>query len=331
MKVKITIFLVIMMLLTVTCCVPSPALPTKTSSFSIAAPKNITLHERLEAIPANAQKMLPGNDIYPPVLHSNMYEIPVPLSDPITTAGAEDSPFILPDGKTLYFFFTPDVKIPPEKQLLDGVTGIYQSVKTPNGNWSKPERVILNDDIALDGAEFVQSDTLWFCSARPGYSGINWFTAKMINGQWRNWEYSGGQFPASYEVGELHFTVDGQELYYHSLRAGGKGGYDIWMTRKIDGKWQEPVNIEAVNTADNEGWPCISPDGNELWFNGTYMGTPAVFRSVKVNGNWTKPELIISQFAGEPSVDSQGNIYFVHHFYKDSVMLEADIYVAKKK
>ena len=43
------------------------------------------------------------------------------------------------------------------------------------------------------------------------------------------------------------------------------------------------------------------------------------------------PELVISQFAGEPSVDANGNIYFVHHFYRDGRMIEADIYVAYHK
>ena len=41
---------------------------------------------------------------------------------PVNTSGREDSPFLLPDGQTLYFFFTPDVSIPAEKQLFDGVT-----------------------------------------------------------------------------------------------------------------------------------------------------------------------------------------------------------------
>jgi len=41
--------------------------------------------------------------------------------------------------------------------------------------------------------------------------------------------------------------------------------------------------------------------------------------------------MIISQFAGEPTLDKEGNIYFTHHFFKDGVMLEADIYVAMKK
>jgi len=91
------------------------------------------------------------------------------------------------------------------------------------------------------------------------------------------------------------------------------------------------VNIEAVNSAEDEGYPYLSVDGKELWFTRTYLGTPAVFRSEKVNGIWQSPELIISQFAGEPTLDSKGNVYFVHHFYKEGVMLEADIYIAQRR
>jgi hypothetical protein len=41
--------------------------------------------------------------------------------------------------------------------------------------------------------------------------------------------------------------------------------------------------------------------------------------------------LIISQFAGEPTLDAEGNLYFVHHFYLDGKQIEADIYVAYRK
>jgi hypothetical protein len=132
-------------------------------------------------------------------------------------------------------------------------------------------------------------------------------------------------------VGELHFTNNFTELYYHSSRAGGKGGTDIWYSQNINGKFQEPVNIEIVNSEVNEGYPYITPDGKELWFNRWYLGTPAVFQSKKIDGEWQEPELIISQFAGEPTLDDEGNIYFVHHFYEDGKMIEADIYVAYRK
>jgi Tol biopolymer transport system component len=288
------------------------------------------VYERESKIPSDAVKITPETDDYPPRLHSEEYEEPVPLPYPINTAGAEDSPFILPDGRTFYFVFVPDVGVPAEKQIVDGVTGIYVSTMA-NNNWSKPERVVLNDDISLDGCQFVQGNTLWFCSVREGYTGVNWFTAEFVDGKWQNWQYAGDCFAPDYEVGELHISADGNELYFHSARPGGEGKTDIWVTKKVDGEWQIPENIAPVNTEEDEGMPFISQDGTELWFNRRYMGSPAIFRSKKIDGQWSDPELIISWFAGEPSLDNEGNIYFVHHFYKDGTMIEADIYVAKKK
>jgi hypothetical protein len=75
----------------------------------------------------------------------------------------------------------------------------------------------------------------------------------------------------------------------------------------------------------------LSQDGTELWITRTYMGTPAIYRSTRTETGWTTPELILSQFAGEPNLDDAGNIYFVHHYMKDGVFLQADIYVAYKK
>ena len=137
--------------------------------------------------------MTPETDAYPPQLHSDEYDDPVPMPGPINTPGAEDSPFILPDGEMFYFVFVPDVSVPVEKQIIDGVTGMYVS-RMVSGAWSQPERVLLNDDISLDGCQFIQGDVLWFCSVRPGCTGVNWFTAKLVDGQWQNWQYAGDRF-----------------------------------------------------------------------------------------------------------------------------------------
>lgn len=291
-----------------------------------------SLPDRESAIPHESKKITPATDMLPPVLHSTEYKPSVPLPYPVNTAGAEDSAFISPDGKTLYFFFTPDPKIPPEKQLLDTVTGIYVTRKE-GSTWSKPERVVLQDPgrLALDGCEFVLGTTMWFCSAREGYTGVNMFTAELKGGRWGNWQYAGDTLNKEYGIGEMHITADGKEMYFHSSRAGGKGGLDIWVSRNAGGNWLKPQNVQEVNSPDNEGWPFITQDGSSLWFTRTYLGSPAIFMSEKANSTWQEPKLIISQFAGEPSVDKDGNVFFTHHFYKDSAMLEADIYVAYKK
>ncbi len=290
------------------------------------AQKQQTIIDRESRIPADAVKITQEADVSPPQTYSDEYEKPVPVPGLVNTAGAEDSAFVMPDGDTLYFFFTPDVRVPVEKQVIDGVTGIYVSKKS-NNEWGKPERIFLQDPgkLAMDGCEFVQNNVMLFCSVREGYTDVHWFSAEYKDGKWQNWKNS--DFNPDYKVGELHITNDGKELYFHSDRPGGKGGLDIWVSKKVNGEWSEPENVEAVNTADSEGWPAISPDGNELWISKNY----GLWKSKKVDSKWQTPELIISPLAGEASIDNEGNVYFTHHFYKDNNMLEADIYVAYKK
>ncbi|MBW2964798.1 hypothetical protein KY363_05030 [Candidatus Woesearchaeota archaeon] len=285
--------------------------------------------DRKLAIPANAVKMTPELDEHPPILHSEEFENPVPFVA-VNTAGGEDSSFIPDDGSAFYFFFTPDVSIPAEKQVGDGVTGIYVS-RLVNGAWQEPERVMLQKSgkLALDGCGFVQGNKMLFCTAREGFTGLHWFSAEYKDGRWRNWKQA--DFNPKYEVGELHITSDGQELYFHSLRAGGEGSYDIWVSKNVDGKWDEPYNLYAVNSAETDGWPYVTPDKQELWFTRTYQGSPAVFRSKREGSGWGKPEMMVSQFAGEPTLDKEGNLYFTHHYYNNTGMIEADIYVAYRK
>ena len=289
--------------------------------------------DRESAIPAEARKLGPPDDATPPQLHSTAFEAPEPLPYPINTAGGEDSPFVAPDGQTLYFFFTPDVGVPAEEQLHDGVTGIYVSQRT-DGGWSQPQRVQLQapDKLALDGCPTLAGDTLWFCSAREGYTGVHHFTAERdAQGRWRKWTDAGDTLNQEYQAGELHISSDGSELYFHAHRVGGKGGYDIWVSRAENGDWGYPQNVAVVNSDEDEGWPCLSAAGDELWFTRTVQGAPAIYRSQRVAGQWQPPEMVISQLAGEPSLDEQGNLYFVHHYFSDGQMVEADIYLARRK
>jgi hypothetical protein len=295
---------------------------------------NIT---RAEAIPVGAVKRTPQTDAHPPVLSSAFsayWHDPVPLGVPMNTAGYEDSPFITPDGNNFYFFFTPDMYIPPEQQVLDRVSGIYWSQKVGEV-WTEPERVWLNDNPSLEGAEMVLGNTMWFCSARVGtYREIDMYTAELVGGRWTNWTNAGELLNKTYEVGELHVSADGNEIYFHSERAGGMGDNDLWVTRKVNGEWQTPENVAEVNTANGEGWPYLSEDGGELWFTRSVNDVPeGMYRSVKVGGQWQTPEKVLSSLAGEPTLDRAGNLYFVHHYWDDAAqrMWEADIYVCYRK
>ncbi len=299
-------------------------------------PEQIKFETREDAT-HDAIKGNPETDNFPPVIHLNEWSDPVPMDGPINTAGAEDSPFITPNGQKFFFVFVSDVHLPPEKQLIDGVSGIWLSKKI-GGIWEEPERIILNNNLSLDGCPFFQGDLLWFCSVRSGNFGeVDVYTAGLNDGNFGNWQNAGEQLNKEYKIGEFHITADGKTIYFGREHEGGFGGRDIWKSDKINGGWSEPVNLGPnVNSELNEDQPFISSDEKELWFTGQsrrgYTG-PAVYRSLKSeDGQWGKAEEVISNFAGEPTLDDEGNIYFVHHYFtKDIKMIEADIYVANRK
>lgn len=83
---------------------------------------------------------------------------------------------------------------------------------------------------------------------------------------------------------EIAATIskDGTTIYFASDRAGGLGGTDIYVSRKLPvGGWGPPQNLgPGVNTEWDEDFPNISPDGQTLYFSSkghTSMGGYDIF------------------------------------------------------
>ena len=293
----------------------------------------INSHSRFEVVTVKEEISEPISDIYPPSLHADGWYEPIPLSGGINTSGGEDSPYFDASRNALFFFFTPDTQIPATEQLNDGFTGIYVSYLVDE-TWSEAERVWLNDPkgATLDGCPTVSGNTLWFCSVREGnYRSIDIWKAIYQDGSWQRVENAGEILNVDIGIGEMDINADNTQIVFHSDVLGGEGKSDLWTTTLINGKWSSPQNLATINTEEDESRPSLSQDGSELWFTRTYQGSPAIYRSVWNGEEWGEAQLIISQFAGEPTLDPQGNIYFVHHLIQDGIILDADIYIAIKK
>jgi len=166
---------------------------------------------RLDKIPNGSIKVIAENDLYLPILHSDEFKEQNPLSI-ISSAGAEDSPFITADRDELYFMFVKDVREEPEVQIKDKVNGIWVSNRI-NGEWAAPRLVLLQKEkeLALNGAEFIYANEMIFASAREGFTGLHWFRARYKNSRWVDWQLL--EFTPEYEVGELH--VHNDIIYFH--------------------------------------------------------------------------------------------------------------------
>ncbi|MFQ5447168.1 MAG: OmpA family protein [Saprospiraceae bacterium] len=112
-------------------------------------------------------------------------------------------------------------------------------------------------------------------------------------------------------------TADGEKLIYTAMRGGQE---DFYVSKKVNGEWQQGQPITAVNTPYNEGAQSISADGRLLVF--TICNRPGglgrcdLYFSEYKNGKWTPVENIgapVNSPAYEslPSLSADGRtLYF---------------------
>ena len=66
-----------------------------------------------------------------------------------------------------------------------------------------------------------------------------------------------------YSSGDPWLSNDGRYLYFASNRAGGKGGLDLWRSkRNTVGGWAEPENLQEINTEADERSPRFDSRSN---------------------------------------------------------------------
>lgn len=105
--------------------------------------------------------------------------------------------------------------------------------------------------------------------ARNGYSNVDIFTTRCVNGYWQPIQNAGASINGEKcWDSQPSITPDGQFLYFASNRPGGMGGTDIWRCRRLpNGDWSRAENLgSAVNTPRNEKCPFIHADGHTLYF-----------------------------------------------------------------
>jgi OmpA-OmpF porin, OOP family len=135
--------------------------------------------------------------------------------------------------------------------------------------------------------------------------------------------------------GEQAVTADGQTLYISSTRPGGFGGSDIYISQWNGSAWSAPVNAgNTINSAAEEKQPCLTVDGQTMYYTGERSFIPGIYRSTLTAGVWSTPELVIQGIGvGEPSLTADGQyLYFVYVYVdSNSQVYDADIYYLKKK
>jgi WD40-like Beta Propeller Repeat len=236
----------------------------------------------------------------------------------ISTGDYECVPHFSPDGKILYF-----VKSTPDANFWTIVFSRFE-----NGQWSMPEVAPFSGQYSdADQAITPDGSQMFFISRRPvnpnnspnaaGKLDI-WVMDKTGNG-WSEPRNVGT--PVNSESSEYfpNSTKDGT-LYFGSGRKGGKGGVDLYRSRRVNGKYQDPENLgDAINTTFDEYEPYIAPDDSFLIFMAAGrpdgLGGYDLFISYNQHGQWTKAQNLrapINSPADElsPKITPDGKYFF---------------------
>jgi peptidoglycan-associated lipoprotein len=126
-------------------------------------------------------------------------------------------------------------------------------------------------------------------------------------------------------------SADGRYLYFSSNHPDGWGGYDIYVSERKGGNWDEPVLLgRSINTTGDEKFPFI--DNDTLYFSSdahTGMGGLDIFRSYKLpNGTWSPPYNL------KPPVNSGGDDFgfvLAARFPEGSDVLETGFFTSTRE
>ena len=212
------------------------------------------------------------------------------LGPVVNSKYSDFAPIVSADGKTLYF--TSD-----RPGGMGGQDG-WMSHKVA-GEWGEPENMGAPFNTERnEGPDCFTADeqTMYFtCCNRPDGMGMCDICVTHREGnKWGEPKNLGAPINTKYSEANASISPDGKDLYFVSTRPDGLGGYDIWVSHKLeDGSWSEPENLgPTINTPENEIYVFMHWDGVTLYFSSDGhggFGSADIFFSRKTPNGWSRP------------------------------------------
>lgn len=127
------------------------------------------------------------------------------------------------------------------------------------GKWSKPEPFFLNNDDYSVGHPALSQDGQTLCFAsdiQGGYGGTDLYICTMEGGKWSQ-PVNLGPVVNTFGNEMFPFLAENEDLYFASDGLPGYGGLDLFVTRKITGKWSRPENLGSPLNSSYDDFALI--------------------------------------------------------------------------
>ncbi len=215
---------------------------------------------------------------------------PVNIGLEINTKISEYWPSLTADDSMLVFTSS-DRQINTQEDL-------YFSIKQ-NGQWLQAKKFDNQVNTSQsEGAQTISADgkTMIFtaCLRKDGLGSCDLYWSQKKGIKWSIPVNMGSPVNSGYKETQPCLSADGKILYFVSNRPGGKGKFDIWMSKKNDkNQWGQPINLgDSINTTEDENSPFVHYDNQTIYFSSEGhpgMGGSDLFISKKnIKDEWQK-------------------------------------------
>jgi hypothetical protein len=197
-------------------------------------------------------------------------------------------------GQVLYVSESNDTLIFVKSENIPAEIFISVFDSKTNG-WSMPVKINF-DEIVSENSMNSDAGKELFVSLKNKKDKLDLYSFIYSNGKCRNLRMLSNTINTSYNEKNACLSDDHNTLYFSSDKKGGKGGYDIYKSEKLEnGEWGVAQNLGSIiNTKYDEDSPFILSDNVTLYFSSTAHGAIGgydIFNStLSEDGIWSVPE-----------------------------------------
>lgn len=189
---------------------------------------------------------------------------------------------ISPDGEYIYVYRN----IPRATKSGD----IYVSKKSKKGKWGSPKAIskgkAINSTYFESSASITADEsTLFFVSDRPGGKGLaDIYMVKKDGRDWGEPVNLGDSINTDLDEKFVFVHPNGKTLFFSSQGHDNLGGYDIFVSHLVNGKWSKPQNLGyPINTVGEEKTFSVTLDGKTGYISSSYKDSKGGYDIYKVD------------------------------------------------
>ncbi len=210
---------------------------------------------------ATAEKLLSNIDFLQNKASNHNQVKLTSLGENVNTAELEYLPSINAEEDMLVF-----------TRRSQGQEDLYLSRKQADGTWGIALPLSDINTAENESGHCLSADgkTIIFtkCDQETSYGSCDLYITELRTDGWSVPMNLGSTINTQAWEGQPSLSANGKFLIFSSSRAGGQGGRDLWISKRLDvDQWTAPVNLGSeVNGVGNEGTPFLHPDGLSLYF-----------------------------------------------------------------